>query len=131
MFKWLCKRSAPHQVRCSLTGKSSAIPNDFIPPTVGNKCKKTETNRPICYLKTEKEKRYNEQPTHKTTSRLKSGQKSSFLADALQEIEYLADYKFWTMKYETSHTRKSNFKRETFIGEFHVTIKNQSITHEI
>jgi len=58
-------------------------------------------------------------------------QKSSFLADAPQEIEYIADYKFWTMKYETSHKRKSNFKRETFIGEFHVTIENQTITHEI
>ena len=27
-------------------------------------------------------------------------QKSSFLANAPQDIEYLADYKFWTMKYE-------------------------------
>jgi len=27
---------------------------------------KTTTQRTICYLKTEKEKRYNEQPTHKT-----------------------------------------------------------------
>jgi len=27
-------------------------------------------------------------------------QKNSFLANAPQEIEYLADYKFWTMKYE-------------------------------
>jgi hypothetical protein len=37
-------------------------------------------------------------PRH--TSRCFSLQKSSFLADAPQEIEYLADYKFWTMKYE-------------------------------
>lgn len=65
------------------------------------------------------------------TSRYFSLQKSCFLGDTSQEIEYLADYKFWTTKYETSHKRKSNFKRETFIGEFHVTIKNQSITHEI
>lgn len=33
-IKWLFERSAPHQVRCNLTGKSPAIPNDFIPPTV-------------------------------------------------------------------------------------------------
>lgn len=33
-FRWLCELSAPHQVLCSLTGKSPAIPNDFIPPTV-------------------------------------------------------------------------------------------------
>ena len=37
-------------------------------------------------------------PRH--TSRYFSLQKSCFLADAPQEIEYLADYKFWTMKYE-------------------------------
>jgi hypothetical protein len=34
---------------------------------VGCKCKKTTKQRTICYLKTEKEKRNNEQPTHKTT----------------------------------------------------------------
>ena len=33
--------------------------------TVRGKCKKT-TQRTICYIKTEKRKRYNEQPTHKT-----------------------------------------------------------------
>jgi len=33
---------------------------------VGNKCRNTTTQRTICYLKTKKEKRYNEQPTHKT-----------------------------------------------------------------
>lgn len=26
-FKWLFERSAPHHVRCSLTGKLPAIPN--------------------------------------------------------------------------------------------------------
>ena len=68
-------------------------------------------------------------PLH--TSRCFGLQKSSFLADAPQEIEYLADHKFWIMKYETSHKIMSKFKKETFIGEFHVTIKNQFITHEI
>jgi hypothetical protein len=67
-------------------------------------------------------------PTHPDFS---SGQKSSFLADAPQEIEYLADYKFWTMKYETSHIKKLNTIGEMLIGEFHMTIKNQFITHEI
>jgi hypothetical protein len=37
-------------------------------------------------------------PRH--TSRCFSLQKSSFLADAPQEIEYLADYKFWIIEYE-------------------------------
>ena len=35
------------------------------PPDVSRQCKKT-TQQTICYLKTEKEKRNNEQPTHKT-----------------------------------------------------------------
>lgn len=26
-FRWLCKLSAPHQVRCNLIGMSPAIPN--------------------------------------------------------------------------------------------------------
>jgi len=33
-FKWLFKRSATNQVRCIWIGKESAIPNDFIPPTI-------------------------------------------------------------------------------------------------
>jgi len=33
---------------------------------VSRQCKKTETNRQFATKKTEKEKRYNEQPTHKT-----------------------------------------------------------------
>lgn len=41
-FRWLFKLSAPHHVRCNLTGKSSAIPNDFIPPTVGGQFKKRQ-----------------------------------------------------------------------------------------
>jgi hypothetical protein len=68
-------------------------------------------------------------PQH--TSRCFSLQKSSFLADTPLEIEYLADYNFWTMKYETSHNKKLNTIGEMLIGEFHVTIKNQFITHEI
>lgn len=35
------ERSAPHQVRCNLTGKSPAIPNDFIPPTVSHNNRET------------------------------------------------------------------------------------------
>jgi len=34
--------------------------------TVSRQCKETETNRQFATKKTEKEKRYNEQPTHKT-----------------------------------------------------------------
>jgi hypothetical protein len=37
-----------------------------IPPSVSRQCKETATHQTICYLKTEKEKRNNEQPTHKT-----------------------------------------------------------------
>lgn len=35
VFKYLCKQSASHQVRCNWTGKKPAIPNDFIPQNVG------------------------------------------------------------------------------------------------
>ena len=41
-FRWLCNLSAPHQVLCSLTGKSPAIPNDFIPPTVVRQLKRQD-----------------------------------------------------------------------------------------
>ena len=37
-----------------------------IPPNVSRQCKKDRNEQTICYLKTEKEKRNNEQPTHKT-----------------------------------------------------------------
>jgi len=45
--------------------------NAMAPPrrlaaNVSRQCKKTTTQQTICYLKTEKEKRNNEQPTHKT-----------------------------------------------------------------
>jgi len=62
--------------------------------TVSRQCKKTTTQQTICYLKTEKEKRNNEQPTHKTThlqapthKPFFSLQKSCFLAGAPQEID--------------------------------------------
>lgn len=37
------------------------------PQNVSSQCKKTTTQQTICYLKTKKGKRNNEQPTHKTT----------------------------------------------------------------
>ena len=40
-FKCLFERSAPHQVRCNLTGKSPAIPNVSYTWNVGNKLKET------------------------------------------------------------------------------------------
>jgi len=46
-FRWLFERSAPHQVRCNLTGKSPAIPNDFIPPTVAARNHQHETKMNI------------------------------------------------------------------------------------
>ena len=94
-FKFSCNRIDNHTQ--SLTGHIV---------TVSRQCKKT-TQQTICYLKTEKKNKIMNSPRTKLhickprhTSRCFSLQKSSFLADAPQEIEYLADYKFWTMKYE-------------------------------
>jgi hypothetical protein len=46
--------------------KACARQNVRLASTVSRQCKKTETNRQFATKKTEKEKRYNEQPTHKT-----------------------------------------------------------------
>ncbi len=58
---WLVKKS-----RSKLIGNRLVLPHDTIPSNVSRQCKKTTTQQTICYLKTEKEKRNNEQPTHKT-----------------------------------------------------------------
>ena len=77
--KWRCRFAETFVQICKFITR----PNSSEPPptpsrgTLPTSLKKT-TQRTICYLKTEKEKRNNEQPMHKTTSRLKSGQKSCF-----------------------------------------------------
>jgi len=83
-----------------------------IPPianlqNVSRQCKKT-TQQTICYLKKEKKgKRNNEQSTHKTAhlqapthKPMLQLAKEQFSCRRTAEIEYLADYKFWIMKYE-------------------------------
>jgi hypothetical protein len=56
----------PAQTSVSVDKYEARNPLLHIASTVGNKCKKTETNRQFATKKTEKEKQYNEQPTHKT-----------------------------------------------------------------
>ena len=65
-FKWLLKVFCPASAFVTADRDEARNPQRFIHVTVSRQCKKTTTQQTICYLKTEKEKRYNEQPTHKT-----------------------------------------------------------------